>query len=347
MWGSTSSIKSGRATMWGDEEEIEVPPGATQTEGVFEYRSNVLRPKTSTDLDNATAFLISDGADVLNNGTRAYFDLTNGSFRAGNTTTFNWDGRGANSVCFGKNCHASGLHSASTGEGNSAFGINSICVGGLDNTAQSYESGVFAGNNNRTEGDQAVIVGGNNNRAKGNYSIITGGNNNYTELGAYGSSVHGGNGQAFSPYQQVFSAGMNKNNGDSQVSNYILRRSTNSEVSTIMYLDFPTNTLEIPAVADFGYFVTLRLIGTRHPSIGAGNKSQIYTKQYVANTNDGSVNQLNSNLLTTPATGDIITSMVLSVPGPKLRVTIVPNTPNVMHWTIFVEVVETRSYTTL
>jgi hypothetical protein len=115
-----------------------------------------------------------------------------------------------------------------------------------------------------------------------------------------------------------------------------------------MYLDYPTNSEEIPANEDFGYFVEIRLVGTRKS--GGGNKTQGYNVSYVVNTNTGTTDfdaggQRWFEFTPSGVGASLLTDCTVTVAASKLRINLTPAFVDVIHWTAVVEVIEAKGFT--
>lgn len=100
-------------------------------------------------------------------------------------------GAGASSlVGSGLGNTAAGNYAISAGQNNSASGINSVAIGGYQNTASNNYTVVSGGQENTASGINSAVGGGYKNIASNNYSVVPGGQEN--EATGINSTVGGG-----------------------------------------------------------------------------------------------------------------------------------------------------------
>ena len=138
---------------------------------------------------------------LANNGdrdhrSRFFFDKSKSAFRAGYTTSDEWDESnvGTQSTAFGINNEAKGFRSAigggdactasdssttvSGGSNNESNGPYSTVGGGLNNVASGRVSTVSGGEENTANNNNCTVGGGLDNVASGNASTVSGGDEN-------------------------------------------------------------------------------------------------------------------------------------------------------------------------
>lgn len=168
--------------------------------GAFETNSNVT--------SNIPGVLATDdfvfGSDTLENSTsakasRVTFDKSKSAFRAGFTTSTQWNdaNRGLASVAFGYD--------------NSAAANYSAAIGGRLNTASGSQSSVVSGNSNISSGESSIVGSGVDNQARAQDSSILSGSENIIEQLASRSSIVSGSDNLISigSSSSIIGAGVN------------------------------------------------------------------------------------------------------------------------------------------
>jgi hypothetical protein len=126
------------------------------------------------------------------------------------------------------------------GSGNTASSLGSTIAGGTNNTITDSYSSINGGNGNTVNSTYSTIIGGSNNLIAStyNYSSIIGGRDN----GVYAlySIASGYNASAYLYGQSAKASGFFTNQGDSQTSKFILRRTIIGTGSTELLLDGST-----------------------------------------------------------------------------------------------------------
>lgn len=114
---------------------------------------------------------------------------------------------------------------------NVTTGVTDTFTVGTGHTNSGYYSAILGGQSNNTNGNSyQVVVGGRNNRGWGTDSIALGGNFNYAMHD--GSIAMGKNSLSTANYTRVFSASQFVNQGDAQLVETILQRSTTDSTPT-------------------------------------------------------------------------------------------------------------------
>jgi hypothetical protein len=175
------------------------------TNGTFQVTSGVNAPTgLGTSATYADDFVVGsnqldrDSADA-NKNARMYFDKGLGAFRAGISTSDEWDvaKRGQYSAAFGSDTEAQGNYSFSAGDRNDSNGNWSAVVGGQENTVTTSDRSVVLGGQENTvslSGGMSVVAGGYQNAISSTQSHngITSGLSNTIDGDARNCSTVGG-----------------------------------------------------------------------------------------------------------------------------------------------------------
>lgn len=139
------------------------------------------------------------------------------------------------------NAARAGLATVGGGASNNASGAYSTVGGGHQNTANNEPSTVGGGKNNSAGGLYSTVGGGWHNTASGQYSTVPG--------GTYASASHYG--------EQAYASGRFAADGDAQASLYVLRRETDDDTLTELFLaeSYGRITLAVDRVMTFDILV--------------------------------------------------------------------------------------------
>lgn len=171
---------------------------------------------------------------------RFMFDKSKGAFRAGYTSSTQWDdaNRGTYSVAFGENCRASGMYSYASGSATIASNTGSFAHGVSSNVTGAYTAafgsgGTHAGNYSGSFGSGHTMSGstsfasGSSNNVSGSDSAALGSGIAISENYAFGcgqghtidkryATAMGMNARTFWYASNVFASGSLTNDGDRQ-----------------------------------------------------------------------------------------------------------------------------------
>jgi hypothetical protein len=232
----------------------------------------------------------------------------------------------------GKNIAKGTVATIGGGSWNNADGGFSTIAGGVKNIVSAKFATVSGGERNVASDEGATIAGGSWNNATKKYSTVSGGT--YNTASGVSSVVPGGSYAVADNYgQMAYASGRFADDGDAQVSLFVLRNTTSDSTTTSLFLNGSSENITISSNKAMAF----KVLVVGHGTGGAQRASYMITG-YIENS--GGITTIYGVSTTLIHETDAIYNATAIVSGNSLQIVVKGDMTNNMRWVARVETSE-------
>ena len=219
-----------------------------------------------------------------------------------------------------------------------AAGVNSVIIGGGNNSATTSYAAILSGLQNTASNTASVVVGGRENIASGSYSIVVGGGNTAAGNQAtalYGITLAGSRALADRTGMLAQSTGAFANLGDAQRARFVLRNKTTTNSAVELFLDGSSTRLTIPSGKIFAFTINIAGVSS------TGGLVAHYMRQYCLKNVAATTSEVYAPITigTDNAAGTSL-SLTFNDPADALVVSVTGTASTIWRWVASVDAVE-------